>query len=56
MNEAVEIIRAYYERLGKIPFPKMLSDHFWLFTNKKENLLKVFGSPNNLMSRGEEKT
>ena len=56
VKEAAEIIRAYYEHLGEIPSPVLLSEHFWLFTNTKENLPEIFVSQNNLMIGSEEKT
>lgn len=56
VNEAVGIIRAYYEHFGKAPAPEILSEHFWVFINKKEKIPKIFASQNNLMPGSEEKT
>lgn len=56
VNEAVEIIKAYYERLGKIPSSEILSEHFWVFTNSKENIYEKFVSQNNLMPGSEKGT
>lgn len=55
LDEAVEIARQYVKCYGKRPPVDEFSEHFWLWTNKKENLTKHFVFQNNLMS-GSEKT
>lgn len=56
LAEAADIIRSYYERYHCKPPIDVMSEHFWLFTNKKEDLLAHFISQNNLMLGSEEKT
>lgn len=56
LDEAVQIIRAYYERWGQKPPIDIMSDHFWLFTNKKEDLTPHFIFQNELIKGSEKET
>lgn len=56
LGEAVEIARRYVERYGKNPPVDVFAEHFWLWTNKKEDLTKHFTSQNNLILGSEEAT
>lgn len=56
LDEAADIIRNYYKRHHCRPPMDVMSEHFWLFTNKKEDLPDHFIFQNNLMPGSEEKT
>ena len=56
LEEAVNIVKCYYDTFGEYPQREELSEHFWLFESSKDNLPKVFVDQNNLMPGSEEKT
>ena len=56
IEEAFEIVKYYYRAYGYYPPKEELSEHFWLFESKKENLPQVFVNQNNLMPGSESQT
>lgn len=56
LGEAVEIARRYVERYGKKPPVDVFTEHFWLWTNKREDLNEAFISQNNLILGSEKAT
>lgn len=56
LGEAVEIARRYVERYGKTPPVDEFSEHFWLWTNRREDLTTHFIAQNNLILGSEEAT
>ena len=56
LGEAIEIAKQYVECYGKNPPVNVFSEHFWLWTNKREDLTKHFISQNNLILGSEKVT
>ena len=56
LGEAVEIAKQYVECYGKTPPVDAFAEHFWLWTNKKEDLTEHFIAQNNLILGSEEAT
>lgn len=56
LGEAVEIAKRYVECYGKKPPVDAFAEHFWLWTNKKEDLTEHFISQNDLIPGSEKAT
>ena len=56
LGEAVEIARQYVKCFEKRPPVDEFSEHFWLWTNKKEDLTEHFIFQNNLILGSEKAT
>lgn len=55
-SEAIDIIRNYYLRFGKIPKEDILSEHFWVYRNNDVNMPEIFRNQNNLIKGSEAAT
>lgn len=56
LNEAIQIIKNYKACYGIFPNKDILSDHFWLFANDRNECTEKFVEQNNLMPGSEETT
>lgn len=54
LNEAVDIVKNYYDVYGKIPKKEILREYFWIFENRNGNLNKTFDDVIHLVGNYEQ--